>query len=102
MFRGVKVSFLKEKTIFVGFISVLSSRSISNTGPSNRVTFSWVKFRSAFIRMKKTKLFPYETYPLYGIAVRTLTLASNALIHSPISSTVCQVTSHMNEQSSYS
>ena len=33
MFRGVKVSFLKEKMIFVGFISVLLSRSISNTVP---------------------------------------------------------------------
>ena len=32
MFRRVKVSFLKEKTIFVGFIPVLSFRSISNTG----------------------------------------------------------------------
>ena len=33
MFRRVKVLFLKEKTIFMGFISVLSFRSISNTGP---------------------------------------------------------------------
>ena len=68
MFRGVKVSFLKEKTIFVGFISVLSSHSISNTGPLTVSLFRGLNFIPAFIRMKKTKPFLYKTYPLYGIS----------------------------------
>ena len=32
MFHRIKVSFLKEKTIFVGFISVCLFRSLSNIG----------------------------------------------------------------------
>ena len=63
MFRGVKVSFFKEKTIFVGFISVLSSRSISNTGPSNRVTFSWVKLSFLPSLEQKKETFSVRNIP---------------------------------------
>ncbi len=64
-FRGVKISFILKKEIFVSKNFVFRA---AVEGGGARLSFSWVKnFVEVSSLTKITKFLPHENYTLYGI-----------------------------------
>ncbi len=86
-FRGVKISFILKKEIFV-------SKNFVLPGSGARLGFSWVK---NFVEVSSlTKFLPHENYTLYGkynrqasLAVVGITIVSQVTyVHVPTTVTV--------------